>query len=62
MDWTARVSRVTKVGTRISLEMFEAEIYDAETEAEVLEILAEEYEAADGYSFDKIRSTPEQPE
>ena len=42
-EWDARISRTTKVGTRINLEMMTATV-DAESEAEAREILAEEME------------------
>lgn len=58
-NWTARISRTTKVGTRISCEMFTVEVFDTETEDEVRELLADEY---DDWAIDRIQRAPEQPE
>ena len=57
--WTARISRTTKVGTRISCEMFTVEVFDTKTEDDVRELLADEYE---GWEIDQVRRTPEQAE
>ena len=55
-NWTARVSRTEKVGTRISCEMFTAEIFDVESEDEVRKLLADEYE---DWAIDQVLRMPE---